>query len=260
MYVSSFIQQLATNVHLRASSFWRILCTIVRFMTCMLSASTPVYRPLQLHREARARRSPVGRFPGRRAGLCLASSSLPTPVDDWTNLLRIGPQNSEFEKVVTSLANEVRTSGPLNPATGGNFDMRPAEIQGSYRSYTDGRRRFWKGCNTKLSDRAYCVGQEAAMANRFFAKVLVPTNEVVHGNDMTGWTGTGNAKSVVGLSLHGRPDFMCAPASSVALLVYYCESWEFFDYPNFEYIRKSNFRSQRERIAMASRLVRSFHV
>lgn len=95
--------------------------------------------------------------------------------------------------------------------------MRPAEVQGSFCSYTDGRRRFWKGSNTKLSGRAFRIGQEGAMRNRFFAKVLAPTNEVVHGDDMVGWTGTDTAESIVGLG--GRPDFMCATASFPALAV-----------------------------------------
>ena len=113
------------------------------------------------------------------------------------------------------MAGELRISGPLSPVSGGNFDVRPAEVLGSYCNYTDGRRRFWKGSNTKLSGRAFRIGQEAAMQNRFFAKVLAPTNEVVHGDDMVGWTGTDTAESVVGLG--GRPHFMCAPVSSAAL-------------------------------------------
>lgn len=47
------------------------------------------------------------------------------------------------------------------------------------------------------------------MASAFDKKVLGPTNEAIHGDELVGWSSTAYAESIVGLG--GRPNFMCAP-------------------------------------------------
>ena len=109
------------------------------------------------------------------------------------------------------MAGKLHCMGPLSGATFSNFDVRPAEVHGSFVSYTNGRRQFWKGSNTKQSEKILPIDQEATMQTSFFHKVLAPTNAAVQGDDLLGWSATGIARSVAPLG--GKPDFMCAPAS-----------------------------------------------
>ena len=209
----SIVRSFIGNVHQRVTKFWLILGTTMISSTCMLSASAPVCKPLQpADKGVRARRSASRRSPGR-TNLCLASSSRPD--DDWTNL-RIGPQSSGFRKVTSSMADNLYILNPIPTATGGEFDVWPAEVSGSFAGFTDGRRKFWQGSNSRSSGKRFLLDQQAAMQCSFFHRVLAPTNLAIQGDDLTGWSGTGNAKSVVPLG--GRPDFMCASETLLLLL------------------------------------------
>ncbi len=136
-------------------------------VTCFCKPSTPVCRPLLPHREARSQLL-LGRFPPRTSPCLLARSSRP---DDCTSL-PIGPENSVFQKIVTSMASAVQITAPLSGATRGSFKTRPAEVNDSFTSYTEGRSRFWEGSRTKLSSCPLLLDQEAVMLGASFESVL----------------------------------------------------------------------------------------
>lgn len=91
-----------------------------------------------------------------------------------------GEASVYFNRLTSSLAGEATISGtwPVAPAaaTGGISVIRPAEVKGSFPSFRDGRRLFWRGATARLSDKLLPVNDESIVKQEFYSRVLEPTN------------------------------------------------------------------------------------
>ncbi len=134
-------------------------------------------------------------------------------------------------RLTSSLAGEATISGlwPVAPAaaTGGISVIRPAEVKGSFPSFRDGRRLFWRGATARLSDKLLPVNDESIVKREFYSRVLEPTNAAVSGLRFAslGWSSASAAESMVPLGGCGTPNFMCGPACSTGLAACRCEQW-----------------------------------
>ena len=180
-------------------------------MLSFLSPRAPLARTLQRFGDPRPLKKAFAHIAASPA-VCLTSIQ----PEDWTGL-RIGPASITrsdlfyWDRITSSHACEMIINATPT-LTSGNSVVWPHEVNCSLPTYTDGRKRFLKGCPTQPSDQIRYIDKELRVQNNFLSYVLNPANVAVCGDENVGWGPTGAAESLVPLG--GLPDMMCAPASA----------------------------------------------